>query len=63
MREIDGYLTYDDFATHTSEWVDPITTNYRGYDVYQIGGRQPGNRGAANAQHPGRLRSGKPWAL
>jgi len=42
MREIDGYLTYDDFATHTSEWVDPITTNYRGYDVYQIGGNNQG---------------------
>jgi gamma-glutamyltranspeptidase / glutathione hydrolase len=42
MREIGGYLTYDDFANHVSEWVDPITTTYRGYDIYQIGGNNQG---------------------
>ena len=24
------------FADHTSNWVEPISTNYRGYDVYEI---------------------------
>ncbi len=31
-----GTLTLDDLAQHTSTWVDPITTNYRGYDVWEI---------------------------
>jgi gamma-glutamyltranspeptidase/glutathione hydrolase len=26
----------DDFANHKSEWVQPISTNYRGYDVFEI---------------------------
>ncbi|MCH8525103.1 MAG: gamma-glutamyltransferase [Balneolales bacterium] len=42
MREHGGYLTYDDFATHTSEWIDPISTNYRGYEIYQIGENNQG---------------------
>ena len=32
----DGLFSLDDFANHTSEWVDPISTNYRGYDVFEI---------------------------
>jgi len=31
-----GYLTADDLAAHTSTWVQPISTNYRGYDVWEI---------------------------
>lgn len=30
-----GWLTMEDFAAHHSEWIDPISVNYRGYDVYQ----------------------------
>lgn len=36
MRRIGGWLRYEDFAAHRSEWVDPVTVNYRGYDVWQI---------------------------
>lgn len=36
LQELGGRLTLDDFASHTSEWVDPVSTNYRGYDVWQI---------------------------
>lgn len=42
MVEHGGFLRYEDFANHTSEWVEPISTNYRGYDVYQIGGNNQG---------------------
>jgi gamma-glutamyltranspeptidase/glutathione hydrolase len=42
MKENNGYLRYEDFANHTSQWVDPVSTNYRGYDVYQIGGNNQG---------------------
>ncbi|HEX6816881.1 MAG TPA: gamma-glutamyltransferase, partial [Ktedonobacterales bacterium] len=31
-----GTLTADDLARHTSTWVDPISTSYRGYDVWEI---------------------------
>jgi len=36
MRRIGGWLRYEDLAAHTSEWVEPVTVNYRGYDVWQI---------------------------
>lgn len=42
MVENDGYLRYEDFANHTSEWIEPVTINYRGYDVYQVGGNVQG---------------------
>jgi len=29
-----GYFSLEDFSGHTSEWVEPVSTNYRGYDVY-----------------------------
>ena len=31
-----GFLSYEDFAAHTSEWVEPVSVNYRGYDVWEI---------------------------
>ena len=31
-----GFITRDDLAAHTSTWVDPISTSYRGYDVWEI---------------------------
>lgn len=42
MKENDGYLRYKDFANHKSEWIELVTTNYRGYDVYQVGGNVQG---------------------
>ncbi len=35
-RRTGGYFTPDDFANHTSTWVEPIGTSYRGYDVWEI---------------------------
>ncbi len=31
-----GKLSFNDLAAHTSTWVEPIGTNYRGYDVWEI---------------------------
>lgn len=31
-----GYFTMRDFEDHTSAWVEPVSTNYRGYDVWEI---------------------------
>ncbi len=31
-----GVMTKADLAEFESEWVDPISTNYHGYDVYQL---------------------------
>ncbi|HCE02015.1 MAG TPA: gamma-glutamyltransferase [Acidobacteria bacterium] len=31
-----GYYTARDFEDHTSAWVDPVTTSYRGHDIWEI---------------------------
>jgi gamma-glutamyltranspeptidase/glutathione hydrolase len=36
MKSREGLLDARDFAEHTSDWVQPISTNYRGYDVYEL---------------------------
>ena len=37
----------DDFASHRSEWGDPVHTNYRGYDVWEL---PPYGHGIASLQ-------------
>ncbi len=36
IQKRDGFLTAADLAAHRADWVDPISTNYRGYDVYEL---------------------------
>ncbi|MBL8849619.1 MAG: gamma-glutamyltransferase, partial [Planctomycetaceae bacterium] len=31
-----GKFSLRDFEDHTSEWVSPVSTNYRGYDVWEL---------------------------
>ena len=38
-----GYLTPEDLKEHRSEWVKPLCTDYRGYDVYEL---PPNGQGA-----------------
>ena len=47
MAEQGGLLTYDDMAEHRSEWVTPVSTNYRGWDVYEL---PPSGQGIAALQ-------------
>ncbi len=31
-----GYFSLRDFSEHTSDWLEPVSTNYRGYDVWEL---------------------------
>ncbi len=42
-----GYLSTKDLAQHESKWVDPVSINYRGYDVWEI---PPNGQGIAALQ-------------
>lgn len=35
-RENNGLLSYEDFRDHTTTWVDPIMTDYRGYSIIEL---------------------------
>ncbi|HRN62737.1 MAG TPA: gamma-glutamyltransferase family protein, partial [Luteimonas sp.] len=43
----DGFLSYEDLAAHRGEWVDPVSTNYRGYDLWEL---PPSGQGIAALQ-------------
>lgn len=47
IQEQGGFLSYEDLASHRSEWVDPVSTNYRGYDVWEL---PPNGQGIAALQ-------------
>jgi gamma-glutamyltranspeptidase/glutathione hydrolase len=34
--QVGGLFSAKDFANHKSEWVEPVKTTYRGYDVWEI---------------------------
>ncbi|MBN2180753.1 MAG: gamma-glutamyltransferase [Sedimentisphaerales bacterium] len=36
MKKVGGFLTYQDMADHKSEWVEPVSTDYRGYTVWEL---------------------------
>ncbi|MGD1841829.1 MAG: gamma-glutamyltransferase [Thermonemataceae bacterium] len=47
MKENGGFLSYEDLKNHQSEWVEPVSTNYRGYDVWEL---PPNGQGIAALQ-------------
>ena len=36
IKEQGGFLSAQDLAAHKSQWVEPVSINYRGYDVWEL---------------------------
>jgi gamma-glutamyltranspeptidase/glutathione hydrolase len=47
IKDQGGFLSYNDLKTHSSEWITPVSTNYRGYDVWEL---PPNGQGIAALQ-------------
>ena len=47
MAENGGFLTLQDLAAHKSEWVEPVATSYRGFELHEL---PPNGQGIAALQ-------------
>ena len=47
VQDQGGFLSYNDLRNHKSEWIEPVFTNYRGYDVWEL---PPNGQGIAALQ-------------
>jgi len=47
IKEQGGFLSEEDLAAHRSEWVEPVSVNYRGYHVWEL---PPNGQGIAALQ-------------
>ncbi len=47
VQDQGGFLSEEDLASHKSEWIEPVSTNYRGYDVWEL---PPNGQGIAALQ-------------
>jgi len=47
MKQQGGFLTFDDMSRHHSEWVEPVSSTYRGYEVWEL---PPNGQGIATLQ-------------
>ena len=47
IQELGGYLSMEDMSSHRSEWVDPVSVDYRGHEVWQM---PPNGQGMAVLQ-------------
>tara|TARA_B100001758_G_scaffold213033_1_gene197302 strand:- start:789 stop:2474 length:1686 start_codon:yes stop_codon:yes gene_type:complete len=42
-----GFLSFEDLKNHSSDWIEPVSTNYRGYDIWEL---PPNGQGIAALQ-------------
>ncbi len=47
MEKNGGYLSYEDLSEHKSEWVEPVSADYRGYTMWEL---PPNGQGIAALQ-------------
>ncbi|HSA04705.1 MAG TPA: gamma-glutamyltransferase [Tenuifilaceae bacterium] len=47
MKRNGGFLSYDDLAAHKSEWIEPVSSSYRGYEIWEL---PPNGQGIATLQ-------------
>ncbi len=47
VKEQGGFISLDDLANHKSEWIEPVSINYRGYDIWEL---PPNGQGIAALQ-------------
>ena len=47
MKANGGFLSYDDLSRHSSEWIQPVKSSYRGYDIWEL---PPNGQGIATIQ-------------
>ncbi|MEM7054543.1 MAG: gamma-glutamyltransferase [Pseudomonadota bacterium] len=47
FAENGGFISYDDMAAHTGNWIEPVSSSYRGYDVWEL---PPNGQGIAALQ-------------
>ena len=47
MEENGGYISYEDLSSHSSTWIEPVSTSYRGYDLWEL---PPNGQGIAALQ-------------
>ncbi len=47
VHEQGGFLSVEDLSSHVSEWVEPLSVNYRGFDVWEL---PPNGQGIAVLQ-------------
>ena len=47
MSKHNGFLSYEDLASHKSNWIEPVSSNYRGYDIWEL---PPNGQGTAALQ-------------
>lgn len=47
IQEEGGFLSMNDMVSHHSEWVEPVSVNYRGYDIWEL---PPNGQGIAALQ-------------
>jgi len=47
MKRNGGFLSYEDLVAHKSEWIEPVSSSYRGCDVWEL---PPNGQGIATLQ-------------